>query len=71
MGALAIAVADRNECEYCVAAHTMLGRKAGATSAEMVAAQQGESADPKTAAALRFGPNRPTDELACATASTW
>ncbi len=51
---IAIAVADRNECEYCVAAHTMLGRKAGATSAEMVAAQQGESADPKTAAALRF-----------------
>lgn len=51
---IAVAVADRNDCEYCLAAHTALGRKAGATSAEMAAAQQGESSDPHTAAALRF-----------------
>lgn len=51
---IAVAVADRNDCEYCLAAHTALGRKAGATGDEMRAAQQGESADPKTAAALRF-----------------
>lgn len=51
---IAVAVADRNACEYCLAAHTALGRKAGATAAEMAAAQQGESGDPKTAAALRF-----------------
>jgi uncharacterized peroxidase-related enzyme len=51
---IAVAVADRNACEYCLAAHTMLGRKAGATAEEMAAAQAGESSDPKTAAALAF-----------------
>lgn len=51
---IAVAVADRNACAYCLAAHTMLGRKAGATAEEMSAAQAGESSDPRTAAALRF-----------------
>jgi len=51
---IAVAVADRNACDYCLAAHTMLGRKAGASAEEMAAAQAGESKDPKTAAALRF-----------------
>lgn len=51
---IAVAVADRNACEYCLAAHTALGRKAGASAEEMSAAQAGESADPRTAAALRF-----------------
>lgn len=51
---IAVAVADRNACEYCLAAHTALGRKAGASADELAAAQAGESSDPKTAAALRF-----------------
>lgn len=51
---IAVAVADRNACEYCLAAHTALGRKAGASAEEMSAAQAGTAADPKTAAALRF-----------------
>ncbi|USX23188.1 peroxidase-related enzyme [Oxalobacteraceae bacterium OTU3REALA1] len=51
---IAVAIADRNECDYCLAAHTALGRKAGASAEEMSAAQAGQSADPKTAAALRF-----------------
>ncbi|RSZ59814.1 carboxymuconolactone decarboxylase [Massilia atriviolacea] len=51
---IAVAVADLNNCEYCLAAHTALGRKAGASSADMRAAQAGQSDDPKTAAALRF-----------------
>lgn len=51
---IAVAIADRNACEYCLAAHTMLGRKAGATPAEMSAAQAGRSDDPETAAALAF-----------------
>ncbi|MBI5925340.1 MAG: peroxidase-related enzyme [Aquabacterium sp.] len=51
---IAVAVADRNACEYCLAAHTALGRKAGVSSQDMQAAQQGESANPRTAAALRF-----------------
>jgi len=51
---IAVAVADRNACDYCLAAHTALGRKAGASAEEMAAAQSGESSDPKAAAALRF-----------------
>jgi len=51
---LAVAIANRNGCEYCLAAHTALGRKAGASSAEMVNAQLGGSEDPTIAAALRF-----------------
>ena len=51
---LAVAIADRNDCEYCLAAHTALGRKAGATPQEISEAQAGRSADPQTAAALTF-----------------
>ena len=51
---IAVAVADRNACEYCLAAHTALGRKAGVSAEGMAAAQRGESADPATAAALTF-----------------
>src|SRR3954468_23234553 len=36
---IAVAVADRNACDYCLAAHTALGRKAGASAEEMAAAQ--------------------------------
>lgn len=51
---IAVAVANRNGCEYCLAAHTVLGREAGATAEEMSAAQAGNAIDPKTDAALRF-----------------
>jgi uncharacterized peroxidase-related enzyme len=51
---IAVAVADRNRCDYCLAAHTVLGRKAGVSAEAMAAAQQGHSADPRTAAALGF-----------------
>lgn len=51
---IAVAVADRNGCAYCLAAHTALGRKAGGSAEEMAAAQRGESADARTQAALRF-----------------
>jgi uncharacterized peroxidase-related enzyme len=51
---IAVAIADRNRCEYCLAAHTVLGKGAGATAEEMSAAQAGNSTDPKTAAALAF-----------------
>ncbi|MBS0465792.1 MAG: peroxidase-related enzyme [Proteobacteria bacterium] len=51
---IAVAVADRNRCAYCLAAHTVLGQNAGASADEMAAAQRGESGDLKTQAALRF-----------------
>ncbi|MFW7341274.1 carboxymuconolactone decarboxylase family protein [Pollutimonas sp. H1-120] len=51
---IAVAIANRNRCEYCLAAHTVLGQKAGASSDEMSAAQIGQSGDAGTAAALAF-----------------
>ena len=51
---LAVAIADRNGCSYCLAAHTALGRKAGVSREQLAAAQTGHSDDPRTAAVLRF-----------------
>jgi len=51
---IAVAIANRNACHYCLAAHTALGRKAGASRQDMVDAQLGRSDDPATAAALAF-----------------
>ncbi|MGW6443428.1 carboxymuconolactone decarboxylase family protein [Lentzea sp. NPDC055074] len=49
---VAVAVADQNRCDYCLSAHTMLGKKAGASAEEMANAQGGRSDDPRTAAVL-------------------
>ncbi|MNV52165.1 Carboxymuconolactone decarboxylase family protein [compost metagenome] len=54
---IAVAIANRNRCEYCLAAHTVLGQKAGASVTEMSAAQAGHSDDARTAAALAFALN--------------
>jgi uncharacterized peroxidase-related enzyme len=51
---IAVAVAERNRCEYCLAAHHALGLKAGVGAGELAAAQGGEAADARTQAALRF-----------------
>lgn len=51
---IALTVANRNSCEYCLAAHTALGQGAGVSPDELIAAQLGQSSDSKTAAALSF-----------------
>lgn len=51
---LAVAIANRNRCEYCLAAHTALGQGAGVSAAELGAAQIGISSDARTQAALQF-----------------
>lgn len=51
---IAVAVANRNRCEYCLAAHTALGTQAGLTAEQLAAAQRGTAEDPKIAALLRF-----------------
>jgi len=51
---IAVAIADRNACQYCLSAHTVLGQKAGASAQEMADAQAGRSSDPKTQAAIAF-----------------
>jgi uncharacterized peroxidase-related enzyme len=51
---ISLAVGETNSCDYCVAAHTLLGGKAGLTPGETLAARAAESADPETEAALEF-----------------
>jgi uncharacterized peroxidase-related enzyme len=51
---IALAVAQDNGCEYCLSAHTAIGRKAGLTSDEMEANRAGTSHDSKAAAAVIF-----------------
>ncbi|GAA3372582.1 peroxidase-related enzyme [Streptomyces antimycoticus] len=51
---IAVAVANTNKCEYCLAVHTGLGRKSGLSKEELSAAQIGESTNAKTAALLGF-----------------
>ncbi|MGE0480947.1 MAG: carboxymuconolactone decarboxylase family protein [Phycisphaerae bacterium] len=51
---IALAVAGVNHCDYCAAAHTALGKKAGLGEDETIANRQGRAADPKVEAALRF-----------------
>ena len=38
---IALTVAEKNACEYCVSAHTAIGRKAGLSSAEVEANRAG------------------------------
>lgn len=51
---IALVLAEQNACQYCVSAHTAIGRKAGLSSAEMEANREGSSQDAKAAAAVKF-----------------
>ncbi len=52
---IAIAVAERNGCGYCLSAHTYLGRNlAKLDDAELAASRDATSRDPRAAAAVRF-----------------
>ena len=51
---IALTVAQKNSCEYCVSAHTAIGRGTGLSDEEMTAARAGSSADAKAAVAVRF-----------------
>ncbi|MBT6138771.1 MAG: peroxidase-related enzyme [Rhodospirillaceae bacterium] len=51
---IALAVAQDNSCEYCVSAHTAIGRKAGLSASEIMANRAGTSEDTKAAAAVVF-----------------
>ncbi|GJI97226.1 alkyl hydroperoxide reductase AhpD [Duganella caerulea] len=51
---IALAVAQQNSCEYCVSAHTAIGRKTGLSGDEMSAARIGTSADAQAAVAVKF-----------------
>lgn len=51
---IALAIAEQNACQYCVSAHTAIGRKVGLDNQEMLANRAGRSSDAKAEAALTF-----------------
>lgn len=51
---IALTVAEGNACDYCVSAHTAIGRHAGLSGSEMLLNRQGNSADAGAAAIVAF-----------------
>lgn len=51
---IAVALAQQNSCEYCLSAHSAIGRKAGLSGDEIAANREGTSHDAKAAAAVAF-----------------
>ncbi len=51
---IALAIAQQNACEYCLSAHTAIGRKAGLNGDEIAANRVGTSQDAKAAVAVKF-----------------
>ena len=51
---LALAVAETNACEYCLSAHSLLGKGAGLSAEAILDARRLQSVDAKTDALLKF-----------------
>jgi uncharacterized peroxidase-related enzyme len=51
---LALDVGEANHCDYCVSAHSVLGKGAGLTEQDVCDSRRGASADPKANVLLRF-----------------
>jgi uncharacterized peroxidase-related enzyme len=51
---IALAVGQKNGCEYCVSAHTAIGKSAGLTDQQILNSREGQGASPKDTAALTF-----------------
>lgn len=51
---IALTVGESNQCNYCLAAHTFLGKGLGMTDAETLDARAGQSNDAREQSALAF-----------------
>ena len=51
---IAIAVAQANSCEYCLSAHTTIGKMTGLKPEELAASRHAQAVDPKQDAGLKF-----------------
>ncbi len=51
---IALGLAEQNACQYCVSAHTAIGKKAGLSGDEILANRAGGSQDAKAAVAVKF-----------------
>jgi AhpD family alkylhydroperoxidase len=52
--AIQLALGQSRGCDYCIAAHTMLGKGAGLTDAQTIEARRGSVADKKIDAVVKF-----------------
>lgn len=51
---VALAVAEANGCDYCLSAHSLIGRGAGLSEADIALARTGRAADSRLEATLAF-----------------
>ena len=51
---IALAVAQANECEYCLAAHSAIGKMVGLSVDQILDSRRGTSVDPKSDAVIQF-----------------
>lgn len=51
---IALTVAETNSCEYCLAAHSAIGKMVGLSAEQIVDSRRGTSVDPKSGAIVRF-----------------
>lgn len=63
--AIKLVVAQNYSCNYCLAAHTMVGRKAGLSEEDTIAIRRGAISEPKLSALVRFVGNalQPTGRI--------
>ncbi len=51
---IALAVGQANLCDYCLSAHSTIGKMVGLTAEQILESRRGSSTDPTTDAVLRF-----------------
>jgi uncharacterized peroxidase-related enzyme len=51
---IALAVAQTNDCDYCLAAHSAIGKMVGLSDDQILDSRRGTSVDPKTYAIIQF-----------------
>lgn len=51
---IALAVGQANACEYCVSAHSAIGKLVGLSESEIAQSREGDGGGSRTTAALRF-----------------
>jgi uncharacterized peroxidase-related enzyme len=51
---LALDIGEANHCDYCVSAHSAIGKRVGLSDQDILDSRRGTSSDPRTDSLLRF-----------------
>jgi len=51
---IALGTAEANQCEYCLSAHSTIGKLVGLNESEILESRRGQASDSKVSAALQF-----------------